>query len=431
METLEVLKEIILDNQNQDLFVGSKREIQFFSIKGKASIFIGVRRCGKSTLLHQKIEKLKEEGKKEQILYVNFFDDRLLDVRAGNLNLILEAYYSLYPQNKEEKKYIFLDELQECLNWEAFIDRVLRTENTEVYISGSSAKLLSNEIATQMRGRSLSYELFPFSFKEYLDYFQQDYDTLTSSVRHQLQFYYNQYFENGAFPEVADLDRTLRVKIHQEYFKTIVYRDVIERFDSNHPKATMQLAHRLLASVSSLYSINRMTEYLKSLGYKVSKDFVSECITWFEDAYLLYSVKKYDLSESKQNVNPKKIYCVDHALVNSICAMKTENRGYLLENIVFMHIRRFVENVFYYRTKKGHEVDFYYRADDGRQVLTQVSWDMSDEKTAKREIRALEQAMEELKQKEATIVTASSSELITSGDKTIRLVPVWKYLLEG
>jgi len=430
MDLLETLKEIILDNQETELFTGSLRHIEMPNLQGKASICIGVRRCGKSTLLNQKIKEIKFSYSKENILCINFFDDRLTELRNGNLQLILDAYYALYPLNKEEKIFCFFDELQECNNWEPFVDRILRTKKVEVYITGSSAKLLSREIATQMRGRSISVELFPFSYTEYLDYHSIERKKLTSETRYNLEHWFDKYFETGGFPEVFEVDIRNRIKIHQEYYKTILHRDIIERFDSLHPKATIQIAYRLLSSVSSLYSLNRITEYLKSLGYKLSKDFVSDCIDWFEDAYFLFSVKKYDKSLSKQNVNTKKVYCIDHSLVKSINAGIIGDKGHLLENMVFCQLRRMSEEIFYYKTRQGNEVDFYWFDAKKLPGLIQVSWDINNENTKKREVRALNQAMDETGLKSATIVSKNQSETIKTDSGEINVVPAWRFFAQ-
>nr|NQU90214.1 ATP-binding protein [Bacteroidota bacterium] len=429
MELLETIKEIILDNQESFLFTGSRRHTEMLNVTGKASICVGVRRCGKSTLLNQKIEEIKSGYNKENVLCINFFDDRLSELRNGNLQLIFDAYFALYPQHKGNKIFCFFDELQECNNWEPFVDRILRTENADVYITGSSAKLLSREIATQMRGRSISVELFPFSFAEYLDFHSIDYIKMTSETRYNLEHWFDKYFETGGYPEVVTLDKKTRIKIHQEYYKTILHRDIIERFDSLHPKATIQIAYRLMASVSSLYSINRITEYMKSLGYKLSKDFVSDCIDWMEDAYFLFSVKKFDRSLSKQNLNAKKIYCIDHSLVKSVIPGIADNKGYLLENMVFCRLRRLTEDIFYYKTKQGNEVDFYWLDVNNAPGLIQVSWDLFDENTRKREIRALCQAMGETKLESATIVTKNQSETVKVENKEIKVIPAWRFLI--
>jgi predicted AAA+ superfamily ATPase len=428
---LDFLKELILDFQNEALNTGIRRHFKYEPIKGKAFVCIGVRRCGKTTLLYQIIEDLRRKGvKNENILYINFFDDRLTDVKRGNLSLISEAFYSIFPEKKDaERVYCFFDEIQEAENWEPFIDRILRTEKCEVFITGSSAKMLSRELATQMRGRSVSWELFPFSFKEYADYKKVDYVKRTSKNRLLLKKCFTEYFAKGGFPEVRDISDRLRVEVHQEYYKTILHRDVIERFNAIHPQAVIQAGHRLTGTVGSLYSINRITAYLKSMGYRVSKGFVSECIDWFEDVYFLFTVKIFSQSAAIQNANAKKIYCIDPSLITSVTPGISRNAGHLLENLVFLHIRRRTENVFYYRTQKGAEIDFVWLDDHGNKHLLQACFSLNDPSTKKREIASLFQAMEELGLEKSTIVTMEQDDAIEKDGMKINIIPAWKYLV--
>jgi predicted AAA+ superfamily ATPase len=428
---LDLLKELILDFQNEVLDTGIKRHLKYELVKGKAFVCIGVRRCGKSTLLYQIIEDLRRKGvKNENILYINFFDDRLMDVKHGNLSLITEAYYSIFPEKKgTERIYCFFDEIQEAENWEPFIDRILRTEKCEVFISGSSAKMLSRELATQMRGRSISWELFPFSLKEYAAYKKVDYKKPTSKNRLLLKKCFDEYYEKGGFPEVRDVSAGLRLKIHQEYYKTILHRDVIERYNAIHPRAVIQAGHRLISAIGSLYSINRITAFLKSMGYKVSKGFVSECIDWFDDAYFLFTVKIFSQSAAIQNVNAKKIYCIDHSLITSVTPGISQNAGHLLENIVFLHIRRRTEDLFYYRTQKGTEIDFVWLDDQSNKHLVQACLSLNDPLTKKREISSLFQAMDELNLKASNIVTLEEEDVIEKDGRKINVIPAWKYLI--
>ena len=430
---IELLKEIILDFQNAPLDAGIKRHLNYELVRGKAFVCIGVRRCGKSTLLYQIIEDLKRNGiKTENILYVNFFDDRLMDIKRGNLSLITEAYYSLFPEKKgAETVYCFFDEIQEADNWEPFIDRILRTEKCEVFISGSSAKMLSKELASQMRGRSIAWELFPFSFKEFADFKKADYKTLTTKNRLVLKKCFDEFYQKGGFPEVRDVSDKLRIMIHQEYYKTILHRDVIERFNAIHPQAVIQAGYRLISSAGSLYSINRVTSYLKSMGHKISKGFVSDCIDWFEDAYFLFSLKIFSESVAIQNVNAKKAYCIDHSMINSVTSGISANSGHLLENIIFLHLRRKTERLYYYRTKSGAEVDFVCLDAQKKKLLVQVCPSLADPLTRKREITPLTRAMEDLGLTEGTIVTLDEDQQLENDGKKIRIIPAWKYLISN
>ncbi|RLC27068.1 MAG: ATP-binding protein [Deltaproteobacteria bacterium] len=428
---LETLKEIILDFQEEKLNTGIKRHLEYEFIKGKAFVCIGVRRCGKSTLLYQIIAALKAKSvKQENILYLNLFDDRLNEIRRRNLPLVLEAYYSLYPEKKgTEEVFCFFDEIQEVENWEPFVDRILRTENCCVFLSGSSSKMLSTEIATQMRGRSLTWELFPFSFKEFLDFRKIDYTRLTSKNRLLIKKVFDEYFIKGGFPEVRNVNDKIRIMILQEYYKTILHRDIINRFEAIHPQAVIQAGHRLIGSISSLYSINRITDYLKSLGYKVSKNFVSSCINWFEDAYFLFSVPIFSPSVSKQNANAKKIYCIDHSMAGSVSPKIMTDNGHKLENMIFLHLRRHSDEIYYYRTAKRHEVDFVCIDKEYNKNLVQVSLAMKDPKTRSREITSLLCAMEELGLGTGKIITLDEEKILKEGNKTVEIIPAWKYLL--
>lgn len=429
---IEILKEIILDFQEIDLPTGVPRRLAVRPVSGKATVCIGVRRSGKSTFMFQLIERLRNSGvSRQNILYLNFFDDRLHNLQYENPGMVLEAYFSLYPEKKNvEKVFCFFDEIQVLPGWEPLIDRLMRTEMCEVYITGSSGQMLSKEIATQMRGRALSWEMFPFTFREFLDYKGVESDgPLSTKKRLTIQKAFEEYWEIGGFPEVAGLDRMLRIKTHQEYFNAMLFRDLVERHDISHPKAVTDLAHWLVDNTGSLYSVNNLTGYLKSLGHKAPKSAVSDYLEWFEDAYVLFTVRIFDASQARTNTNPKKIYCVDHALVKSISSGILVNSGHLLENLVFTAIRRLTPDIFYYKTKAGREVDFIARRQDRSRMLVQVCESLAEPQTRKRETTALAEGMLELKLSEATIVTRSEEEQIQVESGRIEVMPAWRFLL--
>lgn len=434
---IDMLREIILDFQELDWPMGIPRRVHVAPMPGKATVCIGVRRSGKSTFMFQVMQRLVESGvSRQNILYLNFFDDRLHNLQHERLGTILEAYFSLYPEKKNaEKIYCFFDEIQVVPGWEPFVDRLMRTEKCEVYITGSSAHMLSREIATQMRGRALSWEMFPFSFREFLDFKKVESEGAWSTKKRlTIQKAFADYWETGGFPEVAGLDRMLRIKTHQEYFNTMLFRDLVERHDISHPKAVTDLAHWLMDNAASLYSINNLTGYLKSLGHKAPKSAVSDYLEWFEDAYILFTVRIFDASLARANTNPKKIYCIDHALVRSISSGILTNSGHLLENLVFVALRRVAREIFYFKSKSGREVDFVALdvASQGRdrtRLLVQVCDSMADPQTRKRELTALSEAMSELNLPEAVIVTRNEEVQIPIEAGMILVVPVWRFLL--
>jgi len=307
----------------------------------------------------------------------------------------------------------------------------MRTENCEVYLSGSSAKMLSKEVATQMRGRALSLELFPFSFREFLASQEINGDLPVDTHRRLwIQKAFEDYWEQGGFPEVMGIDRSLRIKIHQEYFNSILFRDMVERHDISHPRAVLDLARKLTGSVASLYTINKLTYFLKSLGHKVPKESVSNYLGWMEDAFFLYTVRMYDASFSRSNANPKKIYCVDHAMVASVSSRILVNSGHLLENILFMALRRKNYDLYYYRTNGAHEVDFLVQKEDRNMMLIQVCETLKNPATRQRELSALQHAMKELGVSESILVTRDEQEEVSGPSGVINIIPVWKFLLE-
>ena len=431
--SLEAVRTVLLDLQEASLETGTPRRFAMEPVAGKAAVCIGVRRSGKSTYLYQRIAQLLAAGvPRENILYVNFFDDRLQGLRDTGLGVITEAYYSLYPEKKNtETVYCFFDEIQAMLGWEPYVDRLLRTERCEVHLTGSSARMLSKEIATQMRGRSLSWEMFPFSFREFLDYRGiRSEGPLSTKKQLLVRKAFGEFWESGGFPEVVGLDRHLRVKTHQEYFHAILFRDLVERHDVSHPRAVVDLARRLVDSAGSLYSINRLTGYLQSLGHKTPKSSVSDYVAWFEDAYFLFTVRIYDASLARANTNPKKVYCVDHALVTSVSSGILVNAGHLLENLVFVALRRRGDEIFYYKTRKGLEVDFVVPRPGGAPLLIQVCESLAEPATRKREIRALDEAMREVAAEDGILVTRDERDSLETETGRIEVLPAWRFLLD-
>jgi uncharacterized protein len=433
MAMIELLKEIIVDFQESPLVTGIPRQMAIQPVPGKATVCIGVRRCGKSTYLFQVIQKLLASGVPcQNILFLNFFDDRLHGLQQKGIASVTEAYFALYPEKKgSEKIYCFFDEIQMVAGWEPFVDRLLRTELCEVYLTGSSARMLSKEIATQMRGRALAWEVFPFSFREFLA--SQNIAcpvNLSAAGRLHVQKAFNAFWEAGGFPETAACDRALRTRIHQEYFHAILFRDLIERHDIAHPKAVSDLAYWLTDNIASLYSINNLTGYLKSLGHKAPKSAVSDYLGWFEDSYFLFTVRLFDASLTRSNANAKKIYCIDHALVRSVSSGILLNSGHLLENLVFTALRRISPELYYYRTRSGKEVDFIVLDGNRKKFLVQVCETLASPATRKREVAALAEAMAELNLASSTIVTRHEDEDIPVEGGNIAAIPAWRFLLQ-
>lgn len=430
MNYKELIKDLLLSSADKAKVTFKPRMYEIQLVPRKATIIVGVRRCGKSTYLEQIKERLRKNNTEDAcFVHINFVDDRLHFLNKENLGLISQSYYELYPANKNQTVYFFLDEIQEVNGWEFFVERLLREENVEVVITGSSAKLLSKEIATQMRGRSLSWEMFPLSFKEFLQF--QGIDTtfkLTHNHKLLIRKVFFNFFESGGFPETIELNKELRVKIHQEYYHSILYRDLIERNNISNPKLFSEIAYHMISNMGTLISINKITNRMKSMGHKTSRESISNYLEYLEDAYFMYQVGIYDSSTNFRTTSPKKIYCVDHALAQSVASKIMINSGHALENIIFMALRQKGYEVYYYKTKNDLEVDFITIDQNNSKHLIQVSETIHDEKTKMREVKALQAAMEELNISKGIIITNDEDGFLQLNNCEITIIPAWQWL---
>ncbi|MDY6792875.1 MAG: ATP-binding protein [Thermodesulfobacteriota bacterium] len=397
----------------------------------KANVVVGMRRSGKTWFCYQQMRELLEKGlEKERLLYLNFEDERLLPFSANDFQLILETYYRKFPAFKSKQCYLFLDEVQRIEGWDKFVRRVLDTEKLSVCVTGSSSKLLSTEIATSLRGRSLTTEIFPFSFREFLSFKKvilKSGQRFGSKTRAMLQNLISQYIKTGGFPEVQNFDDGLRRDVLRNYLDVVILRDVIERHSITNTLALRSLIKHVMSAPATRFSVNKFYNSLRSQGIACTKNSLYDYIDHLADTFLFYQVPIHSRSERARRVNPKKIYVIDSGLQEAMSLRMIGDRGALLENLVYMHFRRQGLAPEYYVTKNGVEVDYVLSAKDGDEYrLIQVCWDIHDPNTQKREVGALLSAMGELGLKRGTIVTWLDEDL---SDKRLEIVPAWKWLL--
>ncbi len=433
MEKKRQIKEIISDFHQKRLPAFVYREFKGGVIPNKIFSIMGVRRSGKTFCFFQLIKEILAKGNDIQsILFINFEDDRIYPVDRNLLSEILDAYYELYPHKKDSTVYVFFDEIQNIDGWEKFARRLLDTENVRIYVTGSSSKMLSKELSTSLRGRTLAREIFPLNFAEYLYFHNTTPVAKTSRQRAQVVHHFEAYLNKGGFPEVADLGERDRVEILQEYINLIIYKDLIERHNIKNISLIKYLIHYFLANISNLLSINKLFNDLKSQGYRVSKDALFNYVSYLEDAYCFFSVPIFSASLKIRQVNPRKIYTVDHGLATASVWKLSEDYGRLLENIVFIHLRRVSPwiGIYYYMTGKEKEVDFVVSDKNKVTGLIQVCYSLGSKTSREREVSALSQAMEELKVREGFILTYSEEETIDLGKRKIVVKPVWEWALE-
>jgi hypothetical protein len=308
---------------------------------------------------------------------------------------------------------------------------MLDTENLQIFITGSSSKLLGSEIATGLRGRSLTTEIYPFSFGEFLKFhgiFSDTPKTFGMNTASKLRKAVNDYLEIGGFPEVQTLDRNLRIEVLQGYIDSVLLKDIIERYKVSNVYVLKHLVRHIMSAAGGQFSVNKFFNTMKSLAIKCTKNSLYEYLDHLTEAFLFYKVPIHSRSEKSRLINPVKIYTIDTGLLNAMTFRNAYNYGQLLETMVCMHLRRKGHNVEYVNTRDGGETDFYARHRiSGMTQLIQVCWEMSDEKTFKRELNGLKRAMDELAHPTGTIITWDDETII---ENRITVIPVWKWLIE-
>lgn len=431
METL--LEQLIADFQERTLPKLTRRHVQLPMLPRKVDTVIGMRRSGKTWFLYQVMaDLLKQRQPKESILYLNLEDERLMPLKASELQKIPDAFYRRYPGMRDRDCTFFFDEIQNIPGWERFVRRLLDTENVQICITGSSAKLLSREIATSLRGRSLATEVFPFSFAEALEHqgIRAGSDSRPGAKKRALlENRFTAYLQEGGFPEVQGTKNEFRIRILQDYLNVVILRDLVERYQITGTVALRYLIRHLINSAAALFSVNKFYNDLKSQGIAVSKNTLHQYLEHLADAFLIFQVPIHTHSERARMVNPRKVYAIDPGLVRACSRSLRPNWGRLLENQVFLELRRHHDLIEYYRTKSGYEVDFIVTDPHGRKMLIQVAAEMSDDETRRRELKALEEAIGECRPDRAIVVTLNHDEKITMGKDQIGILPAWRWSL--
>jgi len=417
-----LLHQVIYDQQDDFLSMNNliKREktkdvLELLKLK-LPIIITGIRRCGKSSLLKIISDKLKLTNK--DFLYINFNDERLINFSNENFQNILDYL----EENKYKKKvYLFLDEIQEVKNWEKWIDRI--KNKFLILITGSNSQLLSSEISTILTGRSINLQLFPFNFREYLNYKNIDFTNyeLNTKLQNRIRSEFKKYFSIGGMPKMIMEKNKIILK---ELYENIIYRDIVRRFNPNLTGPIKEISIYLLSNVSSDVSLRTLSKIsgVKNLGI------LSEIYSSFEKAFLFLMINKFNYSIKKQIQTPKKVYSIDIGFPNNLGFKFSDNLGNLLENLVAISLKQKDNEFFYYREKI--ECDFLVKEKNKITKAIQVTWELSD-KNRDREIKGIFEAMKKFELKEGLILTYDEEEEIIKDDLKIKVMPVWKWLLNN
>ncbi len=377
-------------------------------------VLTGLRRVGKSTLLLQ----IAKEYLKEDFFFVNFEDERLINFEAQDFDFLHECLVSLYG----EKKVFLIDEIQNVPNWEKFVRR-MHDNGYKFFVTGSNASLLSLELATRLTGRSIQLELYPFSFEEFLRFKnlnKTNFKNLTTVERGNMRKLCLEYLRKGGIPDALKYSK---LDIHESLYSDVLYRDIATRYNIKNVKSLKELSYYLATNASSLVSFNSLKNIFKFRSVNTVKEYMS----YLENSWLFLFVSKYAYSLKEQQIAPKKVYAIDTGLVKSIGFSFSKNRGNLIENVVYLKLKRKYKDIYYFKTKNNKEVDFYIPQ---KRWFVQVTESLENEKTKEREMASLLEASKENENvKKFTIITlAEKGEINYSGLK-IEVVPLYEFLV--
>jgi len=427
MEKSEI-KNIVLD-QNEKIQYEEKlieREVEKKILEFRDSnliiILTGLRRSGKSTILNM----IKKKSKNINI-YVNFDDFRLVKFNLDDFQKLNEIF--LETSNLNE---FFFDEIQNIEFWERYI-RTMHDRKNKLYITGSNATMLSTELGTHLTGRNIVVEVYPFSFKEFLifkDYKLNKEDFFLTSKKVELLKLFDEYLKVGG---IAEYLKTKKEDYLKFIYEDIINRDVVSRYGITNVKSLKDLIYYLISNIGKEFSYNKLTEIIDVKNSTTVKEYIE----YFENSYLIFTLNKFDYSLKKQLVNPKKVYTIDTGLANAISFKFSENRGRLLENVVFIELKRRRKIIYYHKEKK--ECDFVIKEGlnivEAMQVCQGIgdkeNWAKGGDKTREREIEGLIEACKLYNLKEGLILTENEEYEIEENNIKIYVKPIWKWLLES
>jgi len=420
MNLRPIIKNILKENEGISIKNLKNRDFDVDSLiqkkRNKIITLTGFRRVGKTYLLFLAMEKIKNEF----FVYFNFEDERLPE----KTEVLTELIYAIEELYTEQPSYLFFDEIHIIPGWGKFLRRILDKEY-RIFITGSSSKLGLKEIPTELRGRTINYTLFPLSFQEYLNFKEVETDKLLALKEIEIKRIFLEYLTFGGFPEIYNAGEIERKEVIQEYFRTLVQRDLIERFNIREDALLNDTVKLLLNSQT--VSISKLTKTLLSMGYRCSKNTISNYISYLEKSFFLFQVMYYSRNVKDQMQYPRKIYLIDNGFLKYLALRPGESR--ILENVVAVELKRRGFEFFYWRSSKGEEIDFLIMERSEVTQLIQVSVDISQPDTRDRELRALRKGMKHFGMNKGLILTYEAEEMIKHDSYQIDVRPVWKWLL--
>jgi hypothetical protein len=405
----------------------------YINIKPRKIIAItGFRRTGKTFLLLQIINELLKDKNREQEIYINFDDERI----PQKTEFLTDLIPSIKQTFKEKTLHLYLDEIQNMPDWGRWLRRIYDNEDFGLFVTGSSSKVSSREIPTELRGRCLEIKVFPLSFKEFLSFrnikidpevFQYSENEKMKAVRA-----IDEYLQFGGMPEVVLASEDKKTEFLQQYYGTVVRRDIVERYNVKNEEGLKAMMRLLLNSTQ--YSISRLYNTMKSLNYEIGKTTILNYLNYVESSYFIHSLPIVSHKVKDQLQYPRKVYFIDNGFINTISTRYSKNNGRLFENMVAIELlRRYSQNnnveLYYWKDRTGKEIDFVIKENLKIKQLIQVCYDIEYYDTKKREIDALLKASDELKCKNLMVITKDYEATEEIKGKKIKFVPLTKWLL--
>jgi len=427
----EKLKELIIEHKKRFLTKTNlvrramQKDIDAFLKQREIIVITGVRRAGKSSLMRLiSADMFEKYGvRKDNILYLNFEDERFTEFDVSDFEKIYELFLEVY--HPRGKKYFFLDEVQNVKGWERWVNRLYEFEGIKVFATGSNAAMLAPEISTALTGRNRQLVVYPFSFDEFLSLKKYSLNKDSFYLREkriEIKKLFKDYLTLGSFPEVLKIGD---VTLLEQYFKDIIYRDIIARYSIRNVKEIKELTLFLASNIGTIQSYKNLRDMI---GVK-SLNTIKNYLEILQSVFLFFRLELFSYSVKKQIYNPAKIYSIDHSLSNSIAFKFSQDLGHIYENIVFIELLRRGFEIFYWRSKKGREVDFVVKKGVDIKRAIQVSIRITDKRTKQREIEGLLSASKDLKVKDLVIITEDEEGEETIGKDKIKVIPLWKWLL--
>lgn len=427
------LKELIVEHKEN--FLSKKglverdvqKDIRDYIKHREIILITGVRRGGKSSLMKLMCDDIiaKFNVPSSNIIYMNFEDERFVDFTVKDFETLYETFLEI--ENPKGRKYFFLDEIQNIKGWEKWVNRLYEFEDAKIVVTGSNATMLGSEISTALTGRNRQIVNWPFSFREFLNlksYTINEKDFYRSAKRAEIKRLFKKYFESGGFPEILKInDLTLL----EQYFKDIIYRDVIARYSIRNIREIKELTLFLASNIGTIQSYKNLKDLIGVKSLNTVKNYLEA----LSGVFLFFCIDLFAFSIKRQIYNPSKVYCVDVALSNSISFKFSQNLGRLYENLVFLELKRRKEEVFYWKSEKGREVDFVTKKGIKIDKAIQVAVSLSDKKVMDREIQSLMDAKQKLHPKSLIILTEDDEGKETIGNTEIKIFPLWKWLALG